>query len=80
MYPTLQQVHHRLVECESEETPNYIDDLSHTYVVGQLKVMKATTEQAVALGCSGNINVSFRMLKDRGGGLPFYSLFKVCYW
>ena len=57
---------------------NYIDHLSnltprsnlmsigsHTYIIGQLKVTKPTTEQAVAFGCADDINVFSKMLKDR---------------
>ena len=75
---TLQHMHPRLVECESEQTMNYIDHLSnltprsnmmsigsHTYIIGQLKVTKPTTEQAVAFGCADDINVFSKMLKDR---------------
>ena len=74
---SLQQVHPQLVKCESEQTMKYIDHLSnltprsnmmcignHTYVIGQLRRTKTTTEQSILLG-SGNIDVFSRMLKDR---------------
>ena len=74
---TLQQVHPRLVQCESERTMTYIDRLSHltpktnmmcigvhSYVVGHYRVSTPTIEQSTALRYTGNIGVFSRMLKD----------------
>ncbi len=80
---TLQQVHSRLVECESEQTMTYIDRVSHlaprsnmmsigthTYVIGQYKVTTPAVEQSTALGYTSNIGIFSRMLKD---GVVYHS-------
>lgn len=80
---TLQCVHNQLLVCESEQTMNYINHLSHlaprpnmmkigghTYIVGKNKAAVPTTEQSAALGYSGNIEIFSRVLKD---GIPYYS-------
>ena len=72
---TLQQVHTQLVECESEATlaylhltprcrPNMVSIGSHTYILGQHKVITPTDDQLAALGTTGNIEVFMRLYKD----------------
>ena len=75
---TLQHVQTRLAKSDNERTMQYINHLSHltprsnmisigrqSYVVGQCKATAATLEQSKILGCTGNIEIFFRLLKDQ---------------
>ena len=75
---TLQHVHSKLVEIESEQTIQYLDQFSHQvprsnmscvaphlYAVGKIKAAIPTAEQSSALSYSGSIDVFLRLLKDR---------------
>lgn len=75
---TLQCVHDKLVDVESDQTIAYVDKLSklaprpnmacignHLYVVGKCKAAMPTVEQSLALAYSNSIDVFSRLLKDR---------------
>lgn len=73
---TLQQVHAQLTQHETERVMNYISNLnyvtrsnmieigSHTYAIGQHKLLKPTTEQSLALHRSTNLEIYARLYKD----------------
>jgi len=70
---TLQQVHSKLLQCESEETMKYLGHHlksnmkfigQHTYAIGQYRIAMLTAEQSSALGFTGSVGIFSRMLMD----------------
>lgn len=74
---TLQLVHHKLAEHESEETMDFLNTSSHIaprsnmtrigehmYVVGQCRVKTLTTEQCAALGADEPVPCFTKLYKD----------------
>lgn len=80
---TLQLVHHRLEQCETERTMVFIDRVSHvaprtnmtqiaphSYIVGQFQMSTPTAEQTEALGHVNAVQAFTRLFKD---GILYYS-------
>lgn len=74
---TLQLVHHKLVEHETEETMNFLNTSSqiaprssmtlideHVYIVGHWHVKSLTTEQCAALGTEEPVPCFYKLHKD----------------
>lgn len=78
---TLQFIHTKLIEHESEQTLQYLHPFNYsrhsmkcigtrTYIVGKYHLAVPSTEQSSALGHSGNMEVFTRLLKS---GVLFHS-------
>lgn len=74
---TLQLVHYKLAQCESEKTMNFLNASSglaprsnstqigeHLYIVGRCHVKSPTSEQCAALGVEGSIACFYKLYKN----------------